>query len=281
MNSKRIVWVGLFITLLFTTTMVGQKYSGIVLDALERTPLSYVNIGIPKDGRGTVSDDKGYFQLDYKEDEEIIIFSAIGYKNIELKGRQLLQDSVILLEPMTYNIPTIEVTAHRLGEEKIFGVRNKSRGESIAYGSYQLGSEIGSLIRIKKETAISSAHFVLNHAKGDSMLFRVKIYSFIDGEIGSQLLKENIFIKDKQRKGTVSVNLEDQQLVLNTDVLLALEWLRDFDELGNKGITFDTKRGKSPKGIFLKSSSNAPFEKLRYNTGKNICFYLIGRESQQ
>lgn len=271
-------WVGLVLILLHSSLLICQTYKGKVLDAKDSTPVSYVNIGITQDARGTVSNEDGYFQLGYESDEEIITFSAIGYKTIESKGKQILLDSVIYLEPVTYNIPTIEVIAQRLGKEKIFGVRNKTRGQSIAYGSFQLGSEIGSLIRIPKKTAVTSAHFVLNHAKGDSMLFRVNVYQYVDGNIGPQILKENVYIKDKQKKGTISIDLADLELVLETDVLLTLEWLRDYDELGNKGITFDTKRGKHLKGVYLRKSSNAPFEKLTYNPGKSVCFYFLGRE---
>lgn len=171
-----------------------------------------------------------------------------------------------------------------MGKEKLFGKKNKDRGLSLGFGNAQLGCEIGSSIRIKKETYLKSANFKLNHADGDSLLFRVNIYHFKEGEIGENILKENITIYAPQKRGVLTVDLTPYELIINHDVLLTLEWIKDDNGSGNEGITFDTKRGRK-SNIWNKRTSQNPF---KINKGhhrsklkkKSLCFWLIGKEVQ-
>ena len=265
-------------------TFIGSGYaqtkiSGQVIDAESKTGIPYVNIGITTKAIGTVSDAEGNYILEGVELEDTISISSIGYKTIKHTAKGISEMGWIELEAKDYDLNVVEVKATRFdGDDKIFGVRNKTRGLSIGFGNAQLGTEIGSPIKIDKTTYIKNVNFVLNHAKGDSLLLRVNIYDFKDGVIGENVLAENILIQEEQRKGTFSIDLSNQNIVLQSDVLLSLEWIRDFDKLGNKGITFDTKKAKKPRGIYIKPSSNAPFKLITVNQSKNVCFYFVGKE---
>lgn len=67
--------------------------------------------------------------------------------------------------------------------------------------------------------------------------------------------------------------------LLNNDVLLTLEWLRNFDEVGNKEITFDTRKTKKLFGIYYKYSSNGVFSKMDADEKYSPCFYFIGKKA--
>lgn len=118
----------------------------------------------------------------------------------------------------------------------------------------------------------------MNHAKGNSLLFRINIYQFKDGIIGENLVTQNILIKEKQRKRVISIDLEAYNLILDLDVLLALEWIRDFDEMGNKAITFDTKKGRKQAGVYVKYSSVRSFELMPHQMKLKPCFYFIAKQ---
>jgi hypothetical protein len=252
---------------------------GKVIDAITKISIPYVNIGIPSLGKGTVSDFNGDYQLQTNSKVDKITFSSIGYKSMNIEPEDLISKPIVELEQATYKINPVKIQALRFAEEEIrLGMKNKNRGHSIGFGSAQLGTEIASAIKVKKPTYIKSAHFVLNHVKGDSLLFRVNIYNYEDGKIGDKALLNNVYIKEKQKKGVISVDLSEYELILDHDVLLSLEWLRNFDELGNKEITFDTKKGKKIKGIFVKYSSIGTFEKLPYQKDLNPCFYFLGKQ---
>lgn len=252
---------------------------GTVVDAESKAPISYVNIGIVDQAKGTVSDHQGNFMLNLTSGNETLSFSSIGYEPTKVLVSELKDSKIIALAPKKYELETVEITAQGFGQEEvIIGVRNETRGKSIALGSPQLGAEIGAVLGIKKTTFVKSANFVLNHAKGDSLLFRINIYDFSDGKVGENLLKENILIQEKQRKGTITVDLEPYEIILKSNVLLTLEWLRDFDELGSKGVTFDTKKSKKERGIYMRGYSNGELKALPLQRKYKTCFYLVGKQ---
>lgn len=274
--------VSIILTLLFCvvhTTFAQVSITGKVIDSASKEPVPYVSIGIKELSKGTVSDGAGKFELNRMAEEAIIIFSSIGYESLEVQSKDLGLEATVELTKKNYDLGLVEVQASRFdGEERIFGLKNEKRGPSIGFGNPQLGTSIGSLIRLDKPTYIKSANFVLNHAKGDSLLFRVNIFSFENDEIGENLLTENVLIREKQRKGTITVDLTDYNLVLESDVILAVEWLKDFDELGSKGVTFDLKKGKKSKGVYLKLFSTGTFSKFPYKKKYGPCFYFVGKQ---
>jgi len=268
--------------LLLANVLWGQStVSGLVLNATSKAPIPYVNIGVKNESLGTVSDNDGQFSLKNVPSELTLTFSSIGYESLDLKVAEMTEGQSIELTPIEYEIESVEIKATRFnGAEKRFGLKNETRGPIFAYGNPQLGTELGALIRIDKPTYIKSANFVLNHAKGDSILLRLKIYDYKDEVIGENILTENILIQEKQRKGVISIDMTPYNLILNGNVLFALEWIRNFDELGNKGITFDVKKGKKLKGVWLRSNSQNEFFKLPMKPRWTPCFFFIGKQSE-
>ncbi|MBX2816002.1 MAG: carboxypeptidase-like regulatory domain-containing protein, partial [Saprospiraceae bacterium] len=252
--------------------------SAIVIDATTEEPIPYVNIGVVNRNLGTVSDYEGAFKLEQVDHKESIRFSALGYATLDLSVMKLMEESTVRLVPRQYDFEAVEVKASSLGDVTIVGARNqKGRGLSIGFGSTMLGTEIGAPIEVKQPILVSSMHFKLNHAKGDSLLFRLNIYDFADGQVGEKVLRENVYLKDAQRRGEYTMDLKEYEIVLKDDVMVSLEWLRNFDEVGNKDMTFDSKKMKKPSGLYLRSTSNTDFRKLNPAGRSTPCFYLTGR----
>jgi len=257
-----------------------SSITGQVFDSETMESLPYVNIGIQDSKLGTVSDVDGYFMMKSLSSEDILVVSYIGYETQKLATTGMEDTVQILLKPIPYMIDEVKIISSSFGDELLLGVRNENgRGNSIGFGNAQLGTELGALIHIEKETFVKSANFVLNHAKGDSLLLRINMYDYTDGTIGEKILRQNIFVKDKQRKGTYTINLEKYEILLYNDILLSVEWLRDFDEEGNKSMTFDTKKSKKYGGTFIRISKTLPFRQLPIKKKYKPCIYLIGKQS--
>lgn len=273
----------LFFSLSFPIFLVCQSsISGVVLNKKNNKPIPYVNIGLPKYAQGTVSDEDGSFQLKFQHPNDTVFISAIGFQTQKISVNKLLEKNTIFLQEQIHEINEVNIKAQPLGKEKLFGKKNKNRGLSIGFGNAQLGCEIGSVISIKKETYLKSANFKLNHAEGDSLLFRVNIYHFDEGQIGENILKENIIIYAPQKRGILTVDLPPYELFIQQDVLLTLEWIKDDNGAGNEGITFDTKKSRK-SNIWTKRTSLSPFKinnsSKRYGLKKkSLCFWLIGNE---
>ena len=275
MKLNTLIFFVFVINYSFTQTEV----SGRVIGSGSGDYIPFVNIGVKGKSIGTVSGPDGKFELDIKELDNEVTFSAIGFETRNISGKDLINATIVELQSKNYHIEEIVISSKGYGEEQIFGVKNEKRGKSIGFGSSLLGTEIGAPIRIDKPTFLKSANFVINHAKGDSLFFRINIYQFDDGKIGENLLKENILIMQKQEKGTITIDLSNYNLVLENDVLLALEWIKDDNGKGNVGLTFDTKKGKKLKGIYLKHTSMSDYYRLQYNRKLNPCFYFIGKQT--
>ena len=131
-----------------------------LIDADTKATIPYANIGIIETNKGTVSDDKGNFELAYSSEENVLTISSIGYQTLKNKVNKLLDKDTIELERRDYKMEVVEIEASRFGVEEVqLGVKNKTRGHSIAFGSPQLGTEIGAPIRIRQPTYIKSANF--------------------------------------------------------------------------------------------------------------------------
>lgn len=86
------------------------QFSGMVLDGSEEQlyPIPYVNVAVKEKARGTYTDFKGFFSI-VVEKGDIIAFSAVGYKTVEVVIPDSLDESryslVQLLSQDTFNLP--------------------------------------------------------------------------------------------------------------------------------------------------------------------------------
>lgn len=251
-----------------------------IKDAKTDSSIPFVNIGVLRTGRGTVSDKGGFFKLKVDSTSDTLMVSAIGYNTRRLKIEEVASTSEIQLEPKVYEMKGIEVTAKmRRGKDKIFGSKIKNIGGGVGFGDGQKGDEIGALIKIRRPVYLKSAHFIINKIRGDSMLYRVNIYDYSDQQLGENLLKQNILIQDKQRTGTISVDLSKLNLVVKDDVLLALELIKvDTQEYGMAFRYWDYA-GKSGnfRIRFTTNSKNVGGQFERY-LPVDLGFYFIGNK---
>lgn len=259
-----------------------QSITGKVTNAETGAPVPFVNIGIQKLGMGTVSNTEGNYTLKYKAGAHEVIFSSIGYEVKTIPLQKLIENPFILLVPKTVVLNEVIVNADKYGRDVILGYKLDNKGHSIGFSGRLLGTEIGAHIKVKKETALQSAHFTVNFTGPDSLLFRLNIYDFKDGNVGDKILKENVIINAPQRRGTFDIDLTPYQLIVNDDVLLSLEWVEDDNGLGNEGLMFRSKKVGSASNLYSKRTSFSSFEKMSDKISMapklKIGFYLKGVE---
>ncbi len=86
------------------------QFTGMVLDGTDEDlfPVSYTNIYLKDQGRGTYSDLRGYFTI-VVEKGDTVIFSAVGYKTVEfIIPDSLSSDRYSVVQLMTrdtFNLP--------------------------------------------------------------------------------------------------------------------------------------------------------------------------------
>ena len=115
----------------------GQTITGRVMDAENKQPLSYVNIGIPGKNVGTVSNSNGEFKLSVpeKNSNDTVKFSIIGYLNYtesitDLKARPA--ETEVYLKKTIYQLKEVIISAHNFKE--VIGNTQKSLWISAGMG---------------------------------------------------------------------------------------------------------------------------------------------------
>lgn len=270
----------LIVLVLLSLSVQSQvEYTGTVVDELSGLPLPYANVGIQNTQSGTVSDEKGRFILQHTSNSDSLVISYIGYQPLAVALQTVEQNPTLYLSPQEQQLTDVTITSKSYAKEVLLGVRNvRGRGTSIAIGNPQLGTEIAAHIKVSRETLIDSVHFVLNHAKGDSLLMRLNIYDMSTGSVGKRILTSDVIIQERQRKGIFSFDLTPYSLIAQNDVLVAVEWLRDFSGRTSADITFDTKKTRKGSGTYVRFAKTDTFRKMSHQRKKTVCIYLHGRQ---
>jgi hypothetical protein len=270
-----------FATLMFVNIGFSQGVTeGRIVDSQSNKPIPYVNIGIPTGNIGTVSDSNGNFKLQYRSDNDMVMISAIGYRGRQVSVPDLLQAPVVFLEPITYTMDEIVVEEQALGELKELGYHLKKRRQSIGFGSTLLGTEIGALIRVDRETVVEEAFFTFNRARGEQLLFRVNLYRFENGSAGENLIPENVLVQSPESATTVSVDLSSYNITVQDDILLSLEWVDavTLEENELQGIAFRADKSRRGSNTYLKTTSFAPFISTDPFVKYRLGFYITARQ---
>lgn len=236
----------------------GQRdYKGIILDKDTNEPIPYVNIGFPKKGVGTVSDEQGLFHLEFEADQfsptDILQFSSLGYGTINKEVSELnfsYNDyPKIYMVPEAEQLNAVVVTNAGLFESKEpIGYEN---GGHQFYGYWKdnvaLGGELATKIRIKKGLRkLDEFTFEVWGNTSDSVLVRINFYKTDgnDGFPGTNLNTSgrNILHTIKSTPGVARINLSEFDLFVRDDFIVSLELLKVY--------------GKSKIGLILAAADN-------------------------
>lgn len=260
------------------------EIQGIIADSITSQPIGFVNIGIMENTNGTVSDEDGIFRLQEEDENATARLSSIGYFNKSISLRELQLLDTIFLTPQTYEMQSIQVNSKKFGKEVIRGKKVKSKNSIYGWDwSDQMGREIGIKVKIKEESFIKSAHFGLHKNSSDSIWLRVNIYEFKDGIIGENLMPENVIVKTGNIDKYIHVDLSHLNIVVDHDVLLALETVKEKSYDEKKTLYFRIAL-KFKTNIYERLSKAEAFEKFSLPAMKFIKpivgFYLTVKETK-
>lgn len=244
-----------FVSLLFTHITFSQVIrSGYVLNS-DNTPIPYVNIGIIGKNSGTVSNEKGYYEIKINNEffNDSIKFSSIGYKSeIFLVKDFINKSSNICLKDTLYEIPVVEIKPTLFRERRI---GNRLRyGIPASYSVDLLGHELGIYVNVKgKSTLLKDFNFYLSQNNCDTLFFRLNVYKLKDSIPFYNVLNENIIITTTIKKGLVTIDLAKYNIILDEDFVISLEWIKHYN---NNCIYFRTRPGISTVMMYSKQTSH-------------------------
>lgn len=260
--------LGINITLfLFCISLFAQKSTeGIIKDAETDEPIPYVNIGIVKKEKGTVSNDLGKFEFEIPTNllNDTIRFSTIGYQPKSMLAKDFVAimkvNSTIELLPKITELDEVVVTNKEL-KEKIIGNKTKKKIVKGVFSYADAGVEMGIKVKIKDSpTYVEKFHVNVVSNTSERVKFRMNFYNIKDGLPNEKIIKENIIFSINLKEGDFTLDLEKYNIVVEEDFYAIIELLENQKEeeevyfsaglLGNS-----TAYRFSSQGVWTKSNT--------------------------
>lgn len=264
------------IVVCFTTinSICSQIISGTIIDAKTKKEIAYANVGIVGKGIGTVTNTNGKFSLnitrEYKDSR--LRISTLGYKpqnfivsdfNKRDKG-----NIVILLEEEFEELREITLNSRKYKfKEKTLGNKTTSKFFTARFKSDILGNELGTIIRLKKSpTYIEKFNVSIANNDYDNLKFRLNFYSVKKGLPDKNISQENIIVTTDIKKGVLSIDLKDYNIVMTNDFFVSLEWIEDLEK---KDLSFSA--GLFGNSLVTRKASQSNWEKTKgISVGFNV-----------
>ena len=267
------------IIILYSNFCISQV-TGKCIDTLGSS-VPFINVGVKMTSLGTVTDENGIFHLtgDLLNDIDSLVISHIGYVPQTICSNR--KDTiVVVLQPSEYQLREVNISASEsiYKNEKIIGTKVSNDHVVLSFLSNHLGSEIGKLIKVKKERKykIEKVFFTISELNYKKATFRINFYNVKDeNNIEKQRVNFNDIIKDVYKSGLVEIDVENENLEFENDFLVTIEWIEFIDN--------DFIVPEKEKNIFFNSTvfSGPPYfrsnnlikwsnRKSKYNIGIGI-----------
>ncbi len=239
-----------------------KVYEGVLRDKDSNERLAYVNIGVLNKNLGTVSDANGKFRLvlDDTFNAELLKISMIGYKSISFSvvdfKKRILENEVLLLERDISELKEIVICPKKY-KTVVLGNELERKTVSAGFVNNLLGNEIGIIIKNKKGPLyIDAFHAVVDYNNYGEMKFRINFYDLKNGLPNNTLLHENIIAKSILKKGKLTIDLSEYNIVVNGDFFVSIELI---ESLGEGGLHFLADYSGAP--VITRSASQGKWNK--------------------
>lgn len=209
---------------------------GVIKDAAQLTPLSYVNIGIVNTATGTITAPNGTFELHIKDEVDLqsqIMISHLGYEDKILTLQSAIEQTEleILLKPMATTLDLVQVNATKLFA-KTMGCQKTETKRNVSFSiskkpNQNLGAAIAKKFKAKnKWIHLDSLHFFIKHNNFDTTRFRINIHKIADKIPGELLNQEEIIIElTNKKQGWIIADLSPYNIKYNKDIIVSIEWI--------------------------------------------------------
>ena len=253
-----------------------MKIQGFVTNKATKEPLQYVNVGVLNQFTGTVTDDNGNFELDIPKDliGDTLKISMIGFKSdqwiidVPLSSKDRLD---FALEEEISELDEVVLSAKAF-KRKTLGNKTKSKFLGTGFSYDQLGAEMGIRVNINRQTLVDQFNFFISYNRlSATSIFRLNFYSIKKGKPDTNIMPRQILIPiESGQTGEISVDLRPYDILLEEDIIIALEWVDNKGE-NKKDEAIFFSLGMFNSGTLYKHSSQSPFKKYNsFGVGFNL-----------
>ena len=246
-----------------------QLISGRVADAKTGQALPFVNIGVVGRALGTVSNEQGQYGLAFQEKlaDDTVRVSYLGYRPRLLTLRQLRAQPAVVLSPAAVALAEVRVRGKSRGwRDRTLGFDGNSESSTLSLQPQDLGAETGTVIYLKhRPTKVLRANFNVAYNQVGSVLLRVNLYR-LDAKgrpTNEKLLRREVLVRTATPHGPLSVDLTPDDLLLDEDFFLSLEWVGGADAAAlHQGLAFSAGLGYANNDVYFRTTSQADWQRI-------------------
>ncbi len=200
------------------------------------TAISHCSVRIANTSYGTVTDEKGAFQLAINNDSATHLYvSALGYESKEVDAGKPLAVSKnpilsIKLNAINVKLADATIAAKKTSKQAILGKKNLRR----AGGCYmQYGEEVAIFLQANPDTYqgyLQDIFFYITNEGAPASRFKVNVYkNFNDTSLeimpGEKL--DSIYVSGKEGNSWIRVNMRDKKIPVKGGLFISMEWISD------------------------------------------------------
>lgn len=230
-KMQKILLTTLCFNLSITLFAQDMLINGRIISKEEKQNLPYVNIGIKKKNRGTVSDENGNFvlALNSKFFGDTLTISFVGFYELNIPVKKIVAENIheFALYKKVFTLREFEVLGDK-PEIKIYGVTRENSLVGACNDSTKSGDivELGQLIKIgKKNAKIVSAHIFMKELNFDTAIIKINFYKYVNHEPSERLIEERIIKKLPVKNGWLSIEVENFNIYVKDDFILSFEFI--------------------------------------------------------
>ncbi|PIF47377.1 pimeloyl-ACP methyl ester carboxylesterase [Chryseobacterium sp. 52] len=217
-----------------------QIISGTVIAKNENKPVPYVKIGIEKENKGTVSDEKGNFSIDLSglDASRKLIIEVPGYETYAETVQNLRKQDQqrIFLKEKIKNIKEVNIKVKKL-VDKNWGVNTKTKhvlySVNPKFRKEDFLGETALEFNASRRSKIKNINLnIASYSSDKPVLMRYSIYSEKNGFPGDNMLDEEITVElteDMIKDGTYTLDVNDHNIWVQGKFFIGIQFLKEFD----------------------------------------------------
>lgn len=245
------------------------KMQGIIADSETKKTIEFVNIGVLNKNKGTVSNEKGVFNLSLPLtfSKDSLTISHVNYVSTTIPIENLINKR-IFLQPKTNELAEVQISKKKKTNRK-FGVRTYNPLLWLGVLSEDMDViEVAQRINIpKKEVRVKYVNIYLRQGfESDSSYIRINFYKNVDDKPDKKIIFENIVQKKIIKPGWLQIDITGQNIYINEDFFVGVEFLPNFKNPLEVYIGAILTKGKG----YSRRSSQGNWEKLQGASTINV-----------
>ena len=185
----------IFLQVLFLLSLsIYAQTKGKIVDE-NNNPIPFANIWVENEAIGTTAEENGDFSITLKDNNKILVFSAIGYETAKCKASQV---NVITLKSTAYQINEVVIAKRFETKEKEIGSTNSAISQAFDNGP-RIDVKYFPYYPYYKKTKYIKQVVINTDSKIESAICKIHFYSVAEnGFPGAPLLDKDFIVTIKQ-----------------------------------------------------------------------------------